>query len=331
MRRWVMAVSVLLLAAGCAGVGAAGGSPGNYQSADVQQQGSCDSVPAPATVSLIGASVTVTAAAVCSIEQQYVAHQGSWNFMVVRTVPTDKIPALVAALRLPDASGTAGACDASLITVPDFVLTLSDSSRIRLGLPGDGCHPRREAMAALAAATIEKSRTRGTQVRTESEITTNCGDGAKSPAIWQQSVSGGDPNTSAGAKDSGGAKVPTLPRTGSISVCRYRGTADQTGTLVATGLHPAAVVAARWPTASQIGPQHCATAGDVMSTPAVDWLMMQRAPQPPYVIDDPGSGLIAVLELGGCARLVDPVHGLVGSVDPSVIHRLAELADRPVG
>ncbi|WP_029136471.1 lipoprotein [Nakamurella lactea] len=313
MRRSLIAALLLVLVAGCSR------APGAYQPSDIQQQGVCDGVAQPAELTPLGPTADVTAAVVCGTTEKYVKGKGSWDFTVVRAVPAEKIPALVTALRLPDASGTADACTAMLVMVPGFVLTLADGSRIRPGVPGDGCHPRHEVLDALDVATSITTETRGTQVRSELEVTTNCGATAKSPAVWQSETIPGL------------AKLPPVPGSGSVSVCRYRGTPDQEGPLVAAGLQPAGVVAAGWPTAAQVGSLRCDTPDDVLDVPPVDWLMFLRTPTPPYRLDDAGGGVFALLELGGCGRLVDPVNGTAWSADLDVGTRLAALADHPVG
>jgi len=43
------------------------------------------------------------------------------------------------------------------------------------------------------------------------------------------------------------------------------------------------------------------------------------------------SNILAVIELDGCRRLVDPTNGTVGYLDAATTTQLATLADRPVG
>lgn len=212
-RRPLLFAMLLVLATGCASeVGA-----GAHRATDQQQSGGCDGVAPPATLSLIGSSTNVTSAVVCADVEKYVPHQGSWTFAVVRQVPPARIPALVAGLTMPDEQATGDSCTAMLVVVPSFVLTLADGSRIRPRVPGDGCHPRRDALAALDVSTSYpvKSQTRTTRVRSDLDVTTNCGSSAKSPAIWLDLTKTTQP-----------API-SLPRSGSISVCRYRGTSDQ--------------------------------------------------------------------------------------------------------
>lgn len=256
-RRWLLAV-LLVLASGCA---ATASTASGYRAADQQQSGQCDGVPRPATLSLIAKSANVTGAVACEDVEKYVQHQGLWNVTVVRQVPPAQIPALVAGLTLPDEPATGGACTAILIVVGSFVLTLADGSRIRPGVPGDGCHPRQAALAALDGLSgfPIKSQTRTVRVRTDLEVTTNCGSTAKSPAIWLD------------ATKTEHARSIALPRTGSISVCRYRGTADQQGTLVAAGLRSSAAMLKLWPHAVDVSPSGCHVPPDVMQTPPMEW------------------------------------------------------------
>jgi len=195
---------------------------------------------------------------------------------------------------------------------------ISGGSRIRPGVPGDGCHPSREALAAVAAAgqngPVREKRER--QVITELEATSNCGSAAKSPAVWSD---GGLPST---------GRIPALPKSGSLSICRYHGTGDQEGSLTLVGFRSAAQVQALMPTLSATPPAGCDPKADPMQTPSGDWLMFYRAPKPPYRADGAGSELIALLELSHCRRWVEPGRGVAGYADAAGGAALAALADR---
>ncbi len=157
----------------------------SYPATDEGQHSSCDGVPAPASWQLLPPSATVVAAVMCIDTQKYLAGQGMWTYRQVLPLPAVNIPALVAGLTKPDVKlGNDAICDAGGIVVPSFVVTLADGTRLRPRLPSDGCHPRKEALTALDAGTmapLAESRTK--QVLGEVQTTTNCGDGAKSPAI----------------------------------------------------------------------------------------------------------------------------------------------------
>jgi len=293
-----------------------------YPATDEGQPLSCDGVPRPASWPLLPPSATVVAAVMCVDKQKYVAGQGMWTYRQVLPLPAANIPALVAGLTKPDVKlGNDAICDAVLIGAPPFVVTLADGTKLRPRLPSDGCHPSKEALTALDAGTIApltESRTK--QVLGQVQTTTNCGDGAKSPAIWI--------GASNGRAGKGGQ--PTLPSSGSVSVCYYRATADQEGELIRAGTVPVQQLRTLW-TKLPAGPSPaCPPTSDVMNSPAVDWLMFLPTPRPPYRFGDSGSSPIALVELGSCRRLLGLGTGLVGPVPAALASQLAALADQPV-
>lgn len=321
MRRTVRS-GVLLTALALMGVTLGGCGPEPYQAADQQQSNTCDGISPPDTLSLIDPDAVITEVVVCGQpDERYVAGRGSFLFLTLHTLPRAKIPALMAGLTLPDATGTADGCDLSLLVLVDFTVTLADGSRIRPGLPGDGCHARRDALTAFGTLSSMpvRSEERGERVRTDLEVTSGCGSGAKSPAVWLDSV------------DTTGSSIPSVPSKGSVGVCRYHGDTWQEGTLVAAGLHGRSEVVADWPAPSDVATPTCTPPADAITTPPVDGVMIQRAPSRPYRLDEAGSGLFAMVELGGCRRMVSPSSGLVGSVDPATVDALAALADTAIG
>lgn len=313
-------VALALVIGGCARAGSAGQGSA-YEAVDEQQVGSCDGVPRPAELSLIPPDVVITDVAVCvGPVEQYVGGKGLFIFETVRTLPPAKFPELMAGLTLPERSNTADNCGLSLGRVISFTVTLADGSRIRPGVPGDGCHALGEATKAFSdlSSMPVRSRVRGTQVSTEFEIATGCESSGKSVAVQV---------------DAGGvtrARLPALP-SGAISVCRYRNSPDQGGPLTAAGLPSRADVVAAWPTASDLTEPTCAPPADVMTGPVVDWVTVRQAATKPYRFDGTGSRLVAFVELGGCRRLVTPQGGVIGSLDQSTVDALEALADTAVG
>lgn len=315
------AVAVLVLIAGCADA-RPGGSETSYQAMDEQQQASCDGIPAPKSLQLLPKSSTVVAAVMCVEKQKYLAGQGMWTYREVLPLPAAKIPTLVAALTAPDVklSGNV-ACTASLALLPSFVVTLADGSRVRPGVPGDGCHPRMDAITAFGdiASITPRTEARTTSVLGDLQTTTSCADTAKSPAVWMGATSG-----------STRAARPVLPPSGSVSVCFYRATGDQEGTLTQAGIVPVQRLLTLWTQLPSGGTSACPPTSVDANSSAVDWLMFLPTPQPPYRYGDSGSSPIALLELGGCRRLVGVPAGLAGQTSAALATRLTALADRPV-
>lgn len=303
-----------LLVAGCA---RGSGGNGDFRAVDQQQSEQCDGVPPPPTLALLEETAAVVSTVMCVTGDQYFPGEGSWAVSTVREVPPDRIPELVAGLRLPDLAQSRNGCDLSMGVLPDFVVTLDNGSRTRPAVAGDGCHARRDALAAFhdVASMPVVGTTRTTQVRTEIDVVAGCGTGGKSPAMWLESSA------------AVAARV-TLPTAGKVSVCRYHPTAGQEGELAAAGIVPAADFTRSWPVSSN-GPADCAQPTDPMQTTAVDWVLLLQTPDPPYRLDQPAARPIALIELGGCHRVVDPRAGLVGFVDASAAAGIAARADRP--
>jgi len=292
-----------------------------YPATDEGSPSSCDGVPAPTSWQLLPPSATVVAAVMCIDTQKYVAGQGMWTYRQVLPFPAAKIPALVAGLTELDKTRGDGPCTANLIFVPSFVVTLADGTRLRPRVPSDGCHPRQEALTALNTGTmapISESRTK--QVLGEVQTITNCGDGAKSPAIWISASNG----------QAGKGGPPTLPSSGSVSVCYYRTTGDQQGELTRAGTVPVQQLRTLWTKLPAGTSSACPPTSDIMNSPAVDWLMFLPTPRPPYRFGDSGASPIALVELGGCRRLFGLGAGLAGDVPAALAAQLAALANQPV-
>lgn len=285
------------------------------------QPDTCDGVPAPSSWRLLSPSVTVVAAVVCVDRPKYITGRGFWNYRQVLRLPAAHIPALGAGLTKPDVKlGNDAVCDLVGIVIPPFVVTLADGTRLRPSLPSDGCHPSNEVLTALDAGTsVPLSQSRTKQVQGEVQTITNCGDGAKSPAIW---ISGSNLQAGAGGR-------PALPSAGSVSVCYYRTTGDQEGVLTRAGTVPVQQLETLW-TKLPAGPSStCPPTPDVMNSPSVDWLMFLPTPRPPYRLGESGASPIAVVELGGCRRLFG-LGVLGGDVPATLAGQLAALADRAV-
>lgn len=309
--------------AGTATAGTSGGSRTGSAAGPATAAGApsnCDGVPAPASWQLLPPSATVVAAVTCSDTYKYVAGHGMWTYRQVLPLPAAEIPALVAGLTKLDKPRGDSTCTGGLIAVPSFVVTLADGTKLRPRVPDDGCHPRKEVITALNTATmapIAESRTG--QVLGDLQTTTNCGDGAKSPAIW---IGTSNQRAAKGAR-------PTLPSTGSVSICHYRPTGDQEGELTRAGTTPVQQLKTLWTKLPAGTSTACPPTPDIMNSSAVDWLMFLPTPRPPYRFNDSGASPIALLELGGCRRLFDLGTGLVQDVPAALASQLAALSDQP--
>lgn len=129
---------------------------GGYIAKDQQQSEPCDGLPAvdPADLRLLDPQVTVRSGVICP---DSLRPQPDGDTSTAHEIPAAALPALIEALTAPDRHSN-GSCTLQLILVPGFVLTLEDGTRIRPGLPGDGCHVRTDvAFDALAAGPAVRS------------------------------------------------------------------------------------------------------------------------------------------------------------------------------
>jgi hypothetical protein len=317
----------------------AGGSSGGllaragYQPLDQQQADECDGLPpvAPGELRLLDPSATVTAAVVCADGYADLPGRGQWQVRRVIDVPTASLPALIAAITAPDRPPSSGACDASLWIAPDLVLTLADGSRIRPGLPGDGCHVLKSAMQALESASAGPVRTTVpiSQQASEQEVTTGCGGEAKAPAIWL------DAGGSAAGQAPSGSAADVLPGSGQVALCRYTPESEPLiGALAATGTVDARTVAdaladvGAGPSGGPAIPE-CSSPLPAQHAPATDWLMILALPAPGS--DEPAPAPLLLVELGGCRRVVAGASTTVlGHLDAAAAAALVALADQPV-
>jgi hypothetical protein len=299
---------------------------GDYRPKDQQQAGECDGVApvAPEDLRLLNPRATVTAAVICTSGYANKPGDGRWLVRKVIDVPAGGIPALVAALSRPDVADVSGACSAMAVLVADFVVTLSDGSRIRPGVPGDGCHPSDAALAALGSAAARPVRTSIpiSQVATQQEVTSGCGAEAKSPAIWLD-AGGGTKNPA--DRPVGSA----LPATGQVAVCRYAPQDEPAlGTLRATGSVTTDALAGALRQLATTAPSGCPSPATVENSPATDWLMVQALPA--SGADQPAPAPLLLVELDGCRRVVETGQGVIGYLPTDVAPAVGALADQTV-
>ena len=302
---------------------------GGYQPLDQQQSAECDGMPpvAPGDLRLLDPSATVTAAVVCADGYAHLPGRGQWQVRRVVDVPKASLPALVAAITAPDRAPSSGACDASLRIAPGLVLTLADGSRIRPGLPGDGCHVLETALHALESATAGPVRTTVpvSQQASEQEVTTGCSGEAKDPAIWLEAGGSGQapPASAAGA----------LPASGQVALCLYTPEDDtMVGDLVATGRVDTPDVAAALAPVTATPPAGqaagCTSPHPAENSPATDWLTVLALPAPGP--DDVTPAPRLQVELGGCRRVIAGGSGtVVGYLDTDAAAALEALAYEP--
>jgi hypothetical protein len=279
---------------------------------------------------LLSRDAVVVSGVVCTVAPRGSATNGLQAIRSVIPISAANLRRLVAALRLPDHSGGSHACNTYLVGVPDFVLTLADGTRVRPGVPGDGCHPRKEVLDALAATTTAPaaSTTPISQMASPQEWESGCEGEATPAAVW---IGGPEPG-----------RDWHLPFSGAASVCRYSldgpvpttaAAQKVTGHLTATGAATAGAVDALLITASTPA-TGCGPSGSSQLPPPGDWILVVPTPTPSHVstgtfIDAfPG----AVVELTGCRRVVAvKTGGLVGYLSAADAAALGALADRAVG
>ncbi len=307
MRARLLALAGVLVLAACARAEATASS---YHPLDEQQQGTCDGVPVPASLHLLRADAIVVAAVICATAFDYVPGQGMWQVQTVRAAPATGLAQLRSALLQPDLAPP-GVCAAVGYLAADFVLTLADGSRIRPGLPGDGCNARVTSLPDSSGWPVTQT-TRVKQVMGDAQTKAGCGPFASSPAVWLEA--------SREIKTTGSMTMPSS----AVGVCLYHGF-GKNNSLTKVGLVSLGGFQAAWPTVSAAAPSGCRAA--TIDGPVGDWLVLSPAPAPPYT-QGGNNGEFALVELDGCRRLVSPDHGLVGYVSPAQADRLAALADQ---
>lgn len=308
-------------------------SRGTYEPKDQQQADPCDGLPAvdPADLRLLDPDASVRSGVVCLDSVRLRPGDGRWTMRDVHEIPATALPRLIEALTRPDRD-TSGACTAQLILVPGFVLTLEGGSRIRPGLPGDGCHVYSDMpFDALTAGPVRAS-VPVTQVATEQEVTTGCQPESKPPADWLGSASTFPVSEF----------TPIEPGTQQISLCRYRpdvatdaesdddaagGGRIAGGTLAAVGTMSADDINARLADLAETPSPECSESLSRGIAPDTDWLIAQRTPRQVADVPDTTAPLLA-LETDGCYRVVDAQQlTLLGYLSPADAGALSAAAD----
>lgn len=301
-------------------------SQGSYEPRDQQQSDSCDGLPAvePTDLRLLDPQASVRSGVICLDSVRLRPGDGRWTMRDVHEIPVAALPGLIDALTMPD-HDRGGACTLQLILVPGFVLTLDDGTRIRPGLPGDGCHVNSEApFDALSAGPVLTS-VPVAQVSTELEVITGCQPESKPPADWLDSPS------SFPVSDF----VPITPEAQQISLCLFSAGQSNderqlaSGPLVATGTVSANVVNEALAHLSEVPAAQCSDPPPRGTAAATAWLLVQ--PQPQQAEDDPPAPLLAI-ETDACRRVVDAQKMTpLGYLSPAGAEALAAAADQPAG
>lgn len=134
LRSWLLPTTLALIGGALSGCG-----PEPYEAVDRQRSNACDGIDPPDSRSLIDPDAVITEVVICGQPaERHVAGRGSFPFRTVHRLPDAKVPALMAGLTLPDASGTADVCDASLQAVVDFTVTLVELGGCRRMVSPDG-------------------------------------------------------------------------------------------------------------------------------------------------------------------------------------------------
>lgn len=308
-------------------------SKSSYVPRDQQQSESCDGLPAvdPADLRLLDPNASVRSGVMCVDSARLRPGDGRWTMRDVHEIPAAALPGLIEALTRPD-HDTDGACTMQLILVPGFVLTLEDGSRIRPGLPGDGCHVYSDvSFDALSAGPVRTS-TPVTQVETEQEVTTGCQPASKPPAVWL------DPTSTFPIS----VFTPIAPGAQQVSLCLYRpvvesgndsadGSLIADGALAATGAVSADDINAALADLSEAPSPQCAESLSHGMSPDTDWIVAQ--PTPLRVDGDQGDPApLLVIEADGCRRVIGgPTLALLGYLSPAGAATLAAAANEPIG
>ena len=274
---------------------------------------------------LLNPEVGVAGAVVCDTTEQPVDGDGVWLLAGERELAPAQVTALVEALTAENVPiDPAAMCTADYVSIPDFALVLDDGRVVRPGVPGDGCHPSRDAAAILAPTGDVVATTQVRQLRTQAMVDAGCDPAG--PTFW-------DPFSSGGTGAQG--ERPQAPTSGG-SVCLYESSGDSpenmSAELVALGTPAAADLtkALNDVLDAQVKPgPGCASAENAYLPAEAGWLTVV-APAADGEAEAKGSNEIVLsVELGGCHRVLS--GGGVGWFAPGpAVDALAALADEPV-
>lgn len=311
--RPMLVVGLVMMAVTAAGCG-----PSEYHALDTQQDLPCGGLPAVPVgdLRLLPENARVTAAVVCRQDVVIRPGSGQWEAITTSQVRADHLPQLVAALTDSDDRPGNGSCTAVMIVIPSFTLTLADGSKLRPGVPGNGCHPKTAVSDTLVPDGTPKQVEYLRFVRSQQAIDAGCDSFASQPGAWLPTRG-----------------FPAAPKPTNFSLCRYRTVTaeDKAGPLTAIGKAPAAEVAALWTTAGTTPSSGCQPSGETFAAPPEGWMVI--APTPSTPADGTASevsesaDIVAVVELGGCHRIVGPGLAGVHYADPGLVGRLAALTD----
>jgi hypothetical protein len=290
---------------------------GDYQ-AWAHQAVPCDGAdPVPDTTQqLLSPKAEVVGAVVCGSGNEPVDGDGLWLSAGHHELTAAQTAALVKALTVKNVKiDPAAMCTMQLIAVPDFTLVLADGSRVRPGVPGDGCHPSAAAADILATGADGPFTDHVRQTWTPAMMVAGCEPGGDSY----------DPFTGMIGTT---AERPATPK-GALSVCLFNSniTADNpAGVATLTSLGSTTRAAVDLALDALVKPSKQCTSDDAAATPAAGWLTVIVKPAK---ADGSSPSPTVYLELGGCHRVATP-DGLVGFAPASAVDALAAAASEKV-
>ncbi|WP_430782850.1 hypothetical protein [Actinoplanes sp. G11-F43] len=244
------------------------------------------------TMPLLGDGFQPVAAVICAVGTR--ERPGGGTEIVASESRATGLGALLAGLRLPDATVGAEVCTMDLPSVPWLVLVDADGRWIRPGVPIDECgKPRTEYREAFYALTTTEVSSRVIGLaESDGAASSGCAQ-TWGDMAWAMGGTGNDFATT----------LAPLPATTTVQRCVYfvpeaeRGTAKPAGDFRAGGPMPAA----EW-TVIRAEIEASAPASAACATPASGFAVLQF-----------GGGGILYVEKDGCRRiLVEPPTGSTG-------------------
>ncbi|MGN6331685.1 MAG: hypothetical protein ACTHOD_08530 [Motilibacteraceae bacterium] len=297
--RWTAAVGAVALLAGC---GTATGSP--VAQTTPGRATSCTGQIGPdAGRGRLPASAHVVGALMCWQGSRLLPERGEWRVRLEARATGDLARHLDAALHEPDVPRAAGVgCPAIAYLTPDLQVDLADGTTARPALPQNGCGAplphvtavldRLRAASAARVVPVEQQRSAGA-------VAAGCVE------RWKDVLTG------LGQVEGSGAPLPTLSGAAPVSVCAYDAREGDLA-LVRSGATTAGALGRLEPTPRPATPCPATVSGA---------LELRLGPS--------HAAPTALVETGGCGRVVDPEGRSLGYLPAAVVARLAALAITP--
>lgn len=298
--RWAAAaVGALVLLAGC---GTTAVDP--VVQATPRVATSCTGEWQRADLERLPASAHVVGALLCWKESRVLPGRGEWTVRVEVRPRGDLVRQLDAALHEPEPPRPAMtvSCPAIAHLSPDLQVDLAEGTTARPALPHDYCG----APLPHAAAVLEQMRADPAarvvpveQHRSAAAVAAGCGE------RWKDVLTG------LGQVDGSGAPLPALSADAPVDVCEYD---IRDGDL--------ALVRSGETTARALGRLEPAPRPATPCPPTVSGALALR-------LGPSDAAPTALVETGGCGRVVDPEGRSMGYLGADVVARLAALATTP--